>query len=46
MSEPLSGQHWAEHEERGSFLLMRFTAWAVRRLGRRALAPLLYLIVF
>ncbi|WP_443190872.1 LpxL/LpxP family acyltransferase [Pseudomonas indica] len=46
MSESMSGRHWAEHEERGSFLLMRFTAWAVRRLGRRALAPLLYLIVF
>jgi len=41
----MSDQHWAAHQERGSFLLMRFTAWAARVLGRRGLAPLLYLIV-
>lgn len=38
-------QHWAEHEERGSFVLMRFTAWAVKRLGRRLLSPLIHGIV-
>ena len=37
--------HWAAHRERGSFALMKLTAWAVRLLGRRAMAPLLYLIV-
>ncbi|SDG59897.1 Predicted acyltransferase, LPLAT superfamily [Pseudomonas benzenivorans] len=41
----MSAEHWAGQQERGSFLLMKFTALAVRRLGRRALAPLLYLIV-
>lgn len=39
-----ANQHWASQRERGSFLLMRFTAGAARLLGRRALAPLLYLI--
>ncbi|MDD0973672.1 glycosyl transferase [Pseudomonas fontis] len=38
-------QHWADHQERGSFWLMKFTALAVRLLGRRLLAPLLYAIV-
>lgn len=38
-------RHWAGQRERGNFLLMKFTAAAVRLLGRRALAPLLYLIV-
>lgn len=38
-------QHWANQRERGSFLLMRLTAAAARLLGRRLLAPLLYLIV-
>ncbi|MCQ4307345.1 glycosyl transferase [Pseudomonas stutzeri] len=37
--------HWAAHRERGSFVLMKLTAQAVRLLGRRAMAPLLYLIV-
>ena len=44
----MSGQkaeHWAGQRERGSFLLMKFTATAARLLGRRALAPLLYAIV-
>ncbi|UVE18282.1 glycosyl transferase [Pseudomonas sp. LS44] len=41
----MNRQHWATQRERGSFLLMKFTAGAARRLGRRALAPLLYLIV-
>ena len=44
----MSGQkaeHWAGQRERGSFLLMKFTAGAVRLLGRRALTPLLYAIV-
>ncbi|MGE7959499.1 glycosyl transferase [Pseudomonas sp. NPDC089530] len=38
-------QHWAEHEERGSFWLMKLTAVGVRVLGRRVLTPLLYVIV-
>ncbi len=44
MREP--GQaHWAERREQGSYRLMKLTATAVRLLGRRAMAPLLYLIV-
>jgi predicted LPLAT superfamily acyltransferase len=39
-------KHWADERERGSFVLMRLTAWLARRLGRRALTPLLYVIVF
>lgn len=38
-------QHWADREERGSFALMKLTAWAVRVLGRRLLSPVLYAIV-
>ena len=38
-------EHWAGQRERGHFLLMKFTAGAVRLLGRRALTPLLYAIV-
>lgn len=46
MTEPLAQErHWAVQKERGSFILMKFTATVARRLGRRALAPLLYLIV-
>jgi predicted LPLAT superfamily acyltransferase len=45
MSETGQKQHWAEHEERGSFVLMKFTAWAVKRLGRRVLSPVLHGIV-
>ena len=41
----MSAQHWAQQRERGSLLLMRFTAWAARTLGRRLLSPLLHLIV-
>ncbi|MFP6851434.1 MAG: glycosyl transferase [Pseudomonas sp.] len=41
MSQP----HWAGQRERGSFMLMKFTAWLARRLGRRLISPLLYLIV-
>src|SRR3989344_4366595 len=37
--------HWAKHNERGSYLLMAFTAWLGRPLGRRILSPLLHLIV-
>ncbi|AJO76174.1 glycosyl transferase [Pseudomonas sp. MRSN 12121] len=39
-------KHWAEHEERGSFWLMKLTAFGVRVLGRRLLSPVLYVIVF
>lgn len=45
MSAPRESRHWAAQRERGSFQLMRLTAWLARHLGRRALAPLLYLIV-
>ncbi|MDR2213100.1 MAG: glycosyl transferase [Pseudomonadales bacterium] len=38
-------KHWARRSERGSAVLMRLMAWAVRRLGRKWLAPLLKLIV-
>jgi predicted LPLAT superfamily acyltransferase len=38
-------QHWAGQRERGSFILMKFTAWLARLLGRRLISPLLYLIV-
>lgn len=38
-------QHWADRQERGSFWLMKFTAFAARVLGRRLLSPLLYGIV-
>ena len=38
-------QHWAEHEERGSFWLMKLTAFGVRILGRRVLSPVLYATV-
>ena len=42
MSDPQ--QHWADHKERGSFRLMKLTAWGVKLLGRRVLAPVLYAI--
>jgi len=47
MSEPMSDTktHWAAHQERGSFLLMKLTAWAVRHMGRRVLSPVLHGIV-
>jgi predicted LPLAT superfamily acyltransferase len=45
MSDAGQKQHWAAHEERGSFLLMKLTAWAVKLLGRRVLSPILHGIV-
>ncbi|MCD9571751.1 MULTISPECIES: glycosyl transferase [Pseudomonas] len=39
-------EHWADHQERGSFWLMKLTALGVRVLGRRLLSPVLYAIVF
>jgi predicted LPLAT superfamily acyltransferase len=46
MTKPLAPErHWAAQKERGSFMLMKFTAMAARHLSRRALSPLLYLIV-
>lgn len=41
----MSEKHWAAHEERGSFWLMKLTAVGVRLLGRRLLSPILYGIV-
>lgn len=47
MSEPSSNQRgWAGRKERGSFFLMKLTALLARKLGRRVLTPLLYVIVF
>ena len=43
MSEPQ--QHWADHKERGSFWLMKLTAFGIKILGRRLLTPVLYAIV-
>lgn len=37
--------HWADQPERGSPLLLRLTAWAARRIGRRAVAPVVWLVV-
>ncbi|MEN4922894.1 glycosyl transferase [Achromobacter spanius] len=37
--------HWAGQRERGSPALMRLTAWAARKLGRRAVAPVVWLVV-
>lgn len=38
-------RHWADQPERGNLLFMRFTAWAARRLGRRVVAPVVWLAV-
>lgn len=40
-----STKHWADREERGSFWLMKLTAFAAKVLGRRLLSPVLYGIV-
>ncbi len=40
------GAHWAAQKERGSFMLMRLTAFGLRLLGRRPMTPVLYVIVF
>jgi predicted LPLAT superfamily acyltransferase len=38
-------QHWAAQKERGSFWLMKLTAFGLRLLGRRPMTPVLYGIV-
>src|SRR5690606_23188006 len=38
-------RHWADQPERGNLLFMRFTAWTARRLGRRVVAPVVWLAV-
>jgi predicted LPLAT superfamily acyltransferase len=45
MSELQGKKHWADHQERGSFMLMKLTAWGVRHLERRLLSPVLHGIV-
>ncbi|MBD8492928.1 glycosyl transferase [Pseudomonas syringae] len=45
MSLPPDEKHWADRQERGSFVLMKLTAWGMRVLGRRLLSPVLYGIV-
>lgn len=37
--------HWADQRERGSPVLLRLTVWAARHLGRRVIAPVVWLIV-
>ncbi|CUJ55036.1 LpxL/LpxP family acyltransferase [Achromobacter xylosoxidans] len=37
--------HWAGQRERGNPALLRLTAWAARRIGRRAVAPVIWLVV-
>lgn len=43
-SSPNSG-HWADQPERGNLRLMRLLAWAARKLGRRAVAPIVRMVV-
>lgn len=38
-------EHWAAHQERGNFWLMKLTATLARVLGRRVLGPLIHVIV-
>ncbi|NWB90863.1 LpxL/LpxP family acyltransferase [Pseudomonas agarici] len=38
-------RHWADRQERGSFWLMKLTAFGVKILGRRMLSPVLHGIV-
>ena len=38
-------KHWADRQERGSFWLMKLTAFGVKVLGRRVLSPVLHGIV-
>jgi predicted LPLAT superfamily acyltransferase len=45
MADAAASAHWAGQKERGSFLGMKLTAIAVRLLGRRAVAPVIRLIV-
>jgi len=45
MSSEVDKQHWADRQERGSFWLMKLTAFGAKVLGRRLLSPLLYGIV-
>lgn len=42
---PAQGTHWAAQKERGSFVLMKLTAFAVRHLGRRPMQPVIHLVV-
>jgi predicted LPLAT superfamily acyltransferase len=41
----VADRHWADQPERGSPALMRLTAWAARTLGRRLVAPVVWLVV-
>jgi predicted LPLAT superfamily acyltransferase len=45
MRSASSANHWARRPERGNAVLMRLTAWTVRRLGRQWAAPLVKAIV-
>lgn len=45
MPESTAPLHWAARKERGSFIGIKLTAIAVRVLGRRAVAPVIRLIV-
>lgn len=41
----VQANHWATQKERGSFAMMKLTAFAVRHLGRRTMQPVLHLVV-
>lgn len=45
-ASPHQQHHWADQPERGNMRLMRLTAWAARRLGRRIVAPIVWGVVF
>jgi len=45
MADSAAAAHWAEQKERGSFLGIKLTAIAVRVLGRRAVTPVIWLVV-
>ncbi|KAF1023045.1 MAG: hypothetical protein GAK30_00735 [Paracidovorax wautersii] len=38
-------QHWVRQRERGSLACMRVLAWALRRVGRRWLQPVVWMVV-
>ncbi|HTK01371.1 MAG TPA: glycosyl transferase [Bordetella sp.] len=46
MTSPPPARHWAARRERGAPFLMRLTAWAARAFGRRAMRPVVAMIVF
>lgn len=41
----MSAKHWAHERERGNLGMMRITAWLAQRVSRRAIQPLIWVIV-